>query len=243
MKAVGWIVVLVLLVLIGAGAYLFLYSGDLIKRGIEDFGPAYLGADVSVDAVDIDIAGGKGSVRNFQIGNPQGFDGPYAMRLVEISLALADVSSELVVIREMRVQGASLAAVAVGQATNFQKLLENVESTTGGTGAESTAPPADESEMKFIVDRFLFTDADVSLSSDLLGDKKLTIPPIELTGVGRKTNGATAVELAQQLMKPITTAISTAAVSEGLELDDVKERLLDRVRDKVPDVDKLKDLF
>ncbi len=247
MKVVGWLFVVIILVVLGAGAYLFLYSGDLVKQGIEEFGPQYLGTDVGVSSVDLDLAGGAGSIKGLEVGNPQGFSGPYAMRLGEIGLALdiEQTTSELVVIKEMRIVGASLVAIAEGRNTNLQKIMENVEAAAG----TSEAGPADAggSEMKFIVDRFLFTDADVSLKSDILGESSLSIPPIELSGVGRKTNGATAAELAQQLMKPITEAVSRAAVSEGLDLEGVKanakEKLMDKVRDKVPGVDKLKDLF
>lgn len=245
MKALGIIVLLLVLIVAGVGGYLFLYSGDLIKRGVEEFGPDYLGADVSVESVNIDFAGGSGEILGLVVGNPEGFAGAHAMSLdrIGITLDVNNVSSELVVLKEILIDGASIAAVAVGKKTNFQKLMENLETSAGSADSEASSSSTAEGETRFIVDRFSFTNANVSLDSDLLGEKDLTIPPIRLTEVGRKTDGATAAELGQQLLKPITEAISRAAVSEGLDLDGVKQNLLEKVRDKVPGVDKISDFL
>lgn len=244
MKAIGVIVLILVLLVAGVGGYLFFYSGDLIKQGVEEFGPEYLGADVSVGSVNIDYVGGRGEIRNLVIGNPDGFSGPPAMSLnrVGITLDVQNLSSDLVVIKEVLVDGASVAAIAQGKKTNFQKLMDNLEANAG---TSETAPAQTDaaSETKFIIDKFSFTNADVSLNSDLLGQKDMSIPPIELSGIGRKTNGATAIEVGEQLLKPITTAISRAAVSQGLELEGVKANLLEKVRDKVPGVDKISDFL
>ena len=77
----------------------------------------------------------------------------------------------------------------------------------------------------------------------MLGESQMTISPINLSGVGRKTKGATAVEVGEQLLIPITQAITQAVISQGLELEGVQTRLLEKLRDKVPGVDNISDLF
>ena len=245
MKAVGIIILILVLAVAGVGGYLFFYSGDLIKQGVEEFGPEYLGADVSVGSVDIDYVGGSGEIRNLVVGNPEGYAGPHAMSLdrVGITLDVENITGDLIVIKEVLIDGASVAAVANGNKTNFQKLMENLEASAGPSEETAAAESSAESETKFIIDQFSFTNADVSLNSDILGEQDMSIPPINLSGVGRKTNGATALEVGEQLLKPITQAISRAAVSQGLELDGVKANLLEKVRDKVPGVDKISDFL
>ena len=88
MKVLGGIVGLIVLLVLGAGVYLFLFSGDLLKSGIEEFGPDFLGADVSVAQVNLDLAGGSAAIRGLEVGNPQGFSGDYAMKLNEIAVTL-----------------------------------------------------------------------------------------------------------------------------------------------------------
>ena len=245
MKVLGILIGLIVLVVAAVFGYLFFFAGDVVERGIEEIGPQYLGTSVEVGKVDMDFVAGRGGVSNLTVGNPAGFEGDYAMRLGEISTALdlENSSAELIVIKDITVRGASIAAIAKGQKTNLQQLMDNIEQAVGSTGSSDSADTSTSPEVKFIVDRFNFSDANVSLSSDLLGDKNLEIPDISLSDVGRKGNGATAAELAEQLLAPITKAVSRAVVSEGLDLEGVEDKLKDKLREKLPGADRLKDLF
>lgn len=245
MKFIGILFGLIILLVVGAGAYLFFFAGDVIKQGVEEFGPDYLGTSVNVDAVDMDFASGTGSVRGMAIGNPTGYEGPYSMKLdlLKTTLDTAQTTGDLVVIKDLQIDGASLAAIAKGSKTNLQQLMDNLEQALGSAGGTETSETG-ASETLFIVDKFSFTNADVSLDSDILGSKALTIPDINLSGIGRKSNGATAAEVAQQLMNPITEAVSKAVVAEGLDLEGVEQQLKDTVKEKIGDkLGNLKDLF
>ncbi|MEM9624415.1 MAG: hypothetical protein AAF993_22435 [Pseudomonadota bacterium] len=236
MKAILWIIGIVVLLVVGGVAFVALNSGSLIKSVIEEFGPDYLATDVSVDAVDLALTEGSAQVNGLSIGNPAGFEGPAAMQLGEVKVALdtQQISSELVVMKEVVIDSAVIAAVAKGSKTNFQQLMENLEAATGGPSAEAETGASEEtSETRFIVDSFAFTNAKASLDSDLLGRMDLTIPDIRLQGIGRKSNGATAAELAQEILKPITTAVSQAAVSQGLDVEGVKQQALEKVQGEI----------
>ena len=234
MKVVGWIVGILILVVVGAVTYLVLNSGSLIKTGLEEYGPGALGADVNVDEVNLSLADGSAQVLGFEIGNPAGFVGPHAMKLDEIKVVLdaEQISEELIVLKQIVIDGADVAAVAKGQRTNFQQLLENVEKAVGGSdgGASDTSSAAGP---KFIVDRLDFTNASASLSSDVLGEVAVELPDIRLTDIGRKSNGVTGAELAQQILKPVTDAVTREAVAQGLDIEGVKQRARERVQEKV----------
>jgi uncharacterized protein involved in outer membrane biogenesis len=234
MKVIAWIVGLLVLLVVGVGAYLVMFSGSIVKDVIEQLGPDYLGTSVSVDAVDLSLTEGSAGIRGLSIGNPAGFEGTHAMRLGEAKVVLdpSQISETLVVIKQVLVDGADVAAVARGQKTNFQKLLDNITASTGGA-SEETAPSEDGSEMKFIIERFDFTNAKASLESDVLGAMELSIPDIRLTEVGRKTDGVTAVELAEQLLKPISSAITQAAVKEGVDIEGAKQRAREKITEKI----------
>ena len=236
MKVVLWIVLVLVLVIAGVGAYVVLNSGNLIKTAIEEIGPDYLGADVNVENVDISLTEGSGAIRGFQLGNPSGFSGPHAMRLNEAKVVLDpnQISSDLVVLKQVNIDGADLLAIAQGKETNFQKLLDNITAATGGdSSGQTTQDSGDAAATKFIVEQFSFTNAKVALQSDVLGAMDLTIPDIRLSDIGRKTNGATAAEVARELLNPITSAISTAAVRQGLDLDGVKANVEQKIKDKI----------
>jgi hypothetical protein len=236
MKALGWIVGIVLLLVVGVGAYIVLNSGSLVKSAIEELGPDYLGVDVKVGEVNLALAEGSAQVKNLNIGNPQGFAGDYLMKLGEVKVVLdtSQISDTLVVMKQVVIDGADVAAVAKGKRTNFQQLLDNLDSSAEGTSKPSdTSATAAESEMKFIIDSFVFTNARASLASDVLGELEIELPDIRLQNVGRKTDGATAEEIAEQLIKPISAAISKAAVNQGLDVEGVKQNVKDRISEKI----------
>ena len=236
MKVVGWIVGLVVLAIVGFVAYVAMNSGSLVKTAIEELGPDYLGVDVAVSEVNLALLEGSAQVKGLVMGNPSGFSGPHMMKLDEIKVVIDpdQVSESLVVMKEVLIDGAEIAAIAQGQRTNFQQLMDNLDSTGGSStsSAEETTDSA-ASEMKFIIDRFTFTNAVASLDSDVLGDLELNIPDIRLSDIGRKGNGATAAEIAEQILKPISAAISSEAVKQGLDLEGVQKNVEEKVREKI----------
>jgi hypothetical protein len=52
---------------------------------------------------------------------------------IEITLDTVNLSDDLIVINRVLVDGASIAAVAVGKETNFQALMANLEANSGGS--------------------------------------------------------------------------------------------------------------
>ncbi len=234
MKVVGWIAGIVVVLILGAVAFLVLNSGSLIETAIEELGPEYLGAPVGVGGVDLSLTEGSASITDLAIGNPEGYGGGNAMSLGEVKVTLdtGQISDTLVVMKQVLIDSANVAAVAKGSQTNFQKLMENVEQATGTTSAPA-AETETGAEMKFIIERFDFTNASASLNSDVLGDMELSLPDIHLTDIGRKSNGATALELTQEILRPITSAISKAAIAQGVDLEGVKEKVTEQVKEKI----------
>ena len=228
-----WVVAAVVALLVGVGIYIALFSGDLVKDAIEEYAPLYLGADVRVRAVDLSLAEGSGEVRGLQIDNPPGFDGGQAMNLGKIKLVLdpAQISQELVVIKQVEIDGAEIAAIARGGATNLQQLMDNVMAMAG----TSEAAPEAESQVKLIIDRLDFTNAKTSVSSDVLGDLSVDIPDIHLKDIGRASNGATIGQVIQQLLDPVYKSVSKAMIAQGLDLDveglegDLKEKISEKL--------------
>lgn len=240
MRAVLTIVGVLLVLIIGVIAYVVLNSGNLIKQSIETYGSEYLGAPVTVDAVDVSLADVTGEVRGFQIGNPPGFDGPYAMRIGRMSVTVdaGATTDSVVVLNEVSVDGASLRAVARGRDTNFQQLLKNVEERSG---PDDSADGAAEDEVLIIIDRLHFTNADTQVSSDLLGEVAVQIPDLHLEDIGRKSGGATIGEVLRVLLRPVTREITKAVVAETSGVKDLEKNVNESVSRKLQEFkDKLR---
>ncbi len=94
--------------------------------------------------------------------------------------------------------------------------------------SESTS----ENEMTFVIERLSFTQAVVSMQSDVFGKTQLDIPDMHLQDIGRKSHGATALEVAEQVFKPIWIAVNEAAIKQGLDIKGAKADIEDKVRKK-----------
>ena len=225
MKKLAIFVLALLLVLAGIGLFLINNAGSIIKDVIESTGPDYLGAEVSVGKIELSLTEGLCVISDLEIGNPEGFDGDYAMRLNKVSVVLdtSSLGSDVIIIKQVNITGASLHTIVKGTSdTNFQKIADNVEAALG-----TQAPASDTEAFKMIIDKLNFVGADVSVSSALLGDTSLTIPDIHLTGVGRKSNGATAGEVAKQLLSPISKGVMAALLKSKLGIGGLEEKVDD----------------
>lgn len=228
MKVVLWIVGLVVLVVGGAVVYVALNSGELMKRAVEAAGEDVLRTSVTVDAVNLSMAERSGEILGLRIGNPAGFDGDYSMRFDQIKLVMGpspEAGEQLIVVERVIIDGADIATVVNGQRSNLEALLENVENSAG--------PSRGVPQPKIIIDRFDFTNARVSVASDVLGDAELDIADVHLTDIGRKSDGVTAAQAAQQLLRPIAQAISRQLVAKGLGTDDLQAEAERRLREEV----------
>lgn len=230
MKAIGWIIGIVALIVVGLGVYLVMNSGSLIKTAVETLGPQYLGVDVRLDSAEISITEGTGELRGLVIGNPAGFDGPHAFSLGRIRLGLdpAAQSESLIVIREILVDSADLAIIAQGGQTNLQAIMAALE----GDGTDEAAGAQRESAdagPRMIINHFAFTNARTSLDSDLVGGRSVSIPDVLLDGIGEKSQGVTVREAMKQLLRPIVRASTQALASEGLNVDELKANAREKV--------------
>jgi hypothetical protein len=233
MKALGWIVGIVVLLLVAVGVYVVVNSGALVERAIEDYGSRYLGAPVSVGGVDVSLSEGAAGIRSLEVGNPDPYSGPPAFRLASIAVTVdpAQISSELIVLKEVTIDGAQVAAQVRGKDTNLQQLMDNLHASTGSSArAEETGV---QSEVKLIIERFSFTNATASVDSDLLGGSTIDIPDIQLTDIGRQTNGATIGQVLEQVMQPIVRAVTRELINRGVDVEGAREQIEQRVRDRI----------
>lgn len=235
MKAIGWLIGILLLVVIGLGVYLVMNSGSLIKTAVETYGPRYLGVDVRLGSAEISLTEGTGELRGLVIGNPEGFDGPHSFSLGLIRLRLDPLgqSETLIRLRNIEVDSADLAMVARGTKTNLQALMANLSSDDGDQ-APAEAPDGSEGpEPQIIIEKFSFTNARTSLDSDILGEKSVEIPDIHLTGIGEKSQGVTIREALKQLLSPIVRASTEALARENLNVDEMKAKAEERLDEEL----------
>lgn len=230
MKALGWIIVVVFLLIVAIGVFLVMGSGTLLERAIETYGSRYLGAPVTVDEVTVSLGEGSAAISGLVIENPPGFSGPPAFRLNDVRMILNtdQISSELIALQEITVDGANVTALVQGRKSNLQALMDNLNEQLG---PEEEAPEA-ESEVKLIIDRFDFVNAEASVDSDLVGQGRVEVPDVHLTDIGRKSNGATVGEVLRQVLEPVVRAVTRRMIEQGVDLEGARERVEQDVRER-----------
>jgi hypothetical protein len=235
-KKIGIGLAVLVIIIAGAAWYLFANLDHYIKAAIEKYGSSATQASVTIDSVNLSITSGTGAISGLIVGNPQGFYTPNAIAVGTITVQL-DTSTLRgtgpIVIKEIDInqphvtyevngggKGLSLHSLNFNSNSNLAALQRNVQAYAAGpAGTTNPAPPSTTSTKparKEIIDNLYVTGGQVGVSAPLLQGKTLTVPlpSIHLTGIGQASGGATAAQIAEQVLTAITnSAALTGAAS------------------------------
>lgn len=221
-----WLYVAVaLLILIGIGLYFFFSSlNSIVKAAVEKYGSEMTQAQVRLKEVAIELSSGKGSLRGLTVANPAGFKSERALSLGEISLQLdvGSVRQDTVVIKEISIMAPEVTYELGMRGNNIDALKRNVDAYTGQgkKKAKQSASPkeADREGKKLVVENLYIRKGKVNVSASELQGKTVSasLPEIRLTNIGKKTGGATAGELAEQVLAAIGQGAAKAAASSEI---------------------------
>ncbi|MGE5506501.1 MAG: hypothetical protein ACM31L_18910 [Actinomycetota bacterium] len=234
MIVAGLAVAVVAVVAIALGLLVSNLDG-LVKAAIEKYGSQVAGVPVKVDAVKISLSDGKGSIKGLVVGNPKGFTTDSAFRLGEVALTIdtGSVTANPVVIKEILVSAPEVTYELAGTSSNIDAIQKNVAAASGGAKSEPAAKePAKGEERKLVIDQLLIQGGKVNLAAATpLSTGKMTgaLPDIRLTGIGRKSGGATGAEVAGQVMNALSKAALEGASKMGVgNLMDQGGKMLDK---------------
>jgi hypothetical protein len=232
LEKIFWSVVLVLIVLAIIGAVIFsMFLGDIVKKGVETFGPEMTRVSVKVDEVHVSLLTGSAGVKGLVIGNPQGYQSPQAISAGTIAVGVNPLSvlSDKIVLRSLRVESPEITFEGGLGGNNLSQIMENLNAfaKSGGATATNTTAPAKASK-KFEVDDFLITGAKVHVRLTDLGGKEMTLalPPVHLTDLGKNEEGITATDLSRNVLNAVVTATMKAISNASQDLGKDAQTLL-----------------
>ena len=209
------------LVIFGVAVALLMSNLDgIVKTAIEKFGSQVAGVPVRVSEVKISLSEGRGVIKGLTVANPAGYKTPTAFSLGEIVLAIdtGSVTKDPVVIKEITVAAPEVTYEMGAGGSNVDVIKKNVDAATGGGKAmEPAKESAKESSggdgKKLIIDLMQLKGGKVTLAMQTpipTGNLSGSLPDIKLTGIGRKSNGASGAEVAGQVMDALTKAAMEA---------------------------------
>ena len=227
------VLVFVLVIAIGSGL-LWSNLDRLVQSAIEKYGSAATQASVHVDSVSLSLGTGEGSLNDLTVGNPKGFDTPYALNMNNIAVKIdtASLSGDgPIMIDDITIKNPKVYyEISARNKNNLDTLSANAAAYTGDKeSAARTANAGTETKgegRKIIIKNLLIEGGEISISHYLLKDQAMStkLPQIHLTNLGQKNKGITPAEVADQVMKALTRATSRAAAGTiATELGDLKD--------------------
>lgn len=209
--------VAVVAVAVGAGiAFLTSNLDSLVKKIIETVGTEVAGVKVEVGEVKISLREGTASIAGLTVGNPAGFTSPQAFRLGAISVALdtGSLTGNPIVVKDIQVSAPEVTyELGANGGSNIDAIQKNVAAKSGGSGGA----PAKGEDKKLVIDRLAIAKGTVTLATALPGVKgSAALGDVVLTGIGRKSGGATASEVARQVLDALAKSAMKAGQSLGV---------------------------
>ncbi len=208
LKIILGVGVLLLVLAIGLAVFVFGNINHIVKQVVETVGPDITRTSVRLERVDIKIFRGKGELNDFVVGNPAGFDSEHLLKwdTVRVQIDPATVRSEVIVIKDVVIEGVNIKAEQKGYATNLQKLLDNLKSGASSNGDAAATAQSEEAEVRLVLEKLRFADNSIDFISERYGSYTIELPAFELADVGDKNTGLTPAELGQAVLRPLVKA-------------------------------------
>lgn len=212
----------------GGGVYMMMNMDTLAKQMTQRMATEALGVKVTMGNLEISLPERKAVVSSLRIGNPEGFSKPHAVTIDRINIDLEDISKELITFDDISISGTRVNLEVTEAGTNLHAIQKNL--TPAAPANEPSVEDEYVQKIKVIIDHLEVEDAQLNPAVTLLTAQELspvTVPDIELTGIGRKENGVLAQEAIVQvwsaLSKNFSQAANGAGFYEGLATDILDE--------------------
>lgn len=260
MKAVKITAVVLLVVVIAIAGLVFYTVSNLdrlVQTAVEKYGSEVTQTEVTLQGVNVELQDGRAQLSNFVVANPSGYSSDYAFSLDDIVVQILPGSiggsqDDVVVVEEITVDGASIIAELQGlRNSNLQELAANIQNSLPADGAEQTEPTPSEDYTgpNFRVQRFTFSNANISLVSEELGNRTINMPAVRASDLGG-ASGLPPKELAAALMDEVLAQATRAVRSEVEDAAkrEVRSELQERAEENLSDeqqerVKKLRDML
>ena len=218
-------VVLLLILIAGAGYYLFSNLDSYIKAAIEKYGSQATQTTVNVGSVSLSLTSGAGAISGLSVASPAGYSAPAALALGSIALQLdtgtltgnGPITVSSIALTQPRI---TYEVKGLGQGSNLQTIQRNVASFAGSGSAAQTPAQNGTPARKEIIRDLTITGGQVTVLAPMLAAKPLIVPlpPIHLTDLGG-ADGATPAQIGAQVLNIVVSkaaATGAAALTKRL---------------------------
>jgi hypothetical protein len=219
-----WILIgiAVIVVIIGVVLYVGVKNlGPLIKTAVNTYGPEITKTEVRLGEVDISLLSAEAKLKDFFLGNPEGFESPQAMSVESVRLNIDEKSltKDTLIIDTIEVISPEITYEKARGTDNFRAILNNVTKVaqTGDRPSEE-APEEKGKGKKLVIRNFIVKDGKVNLAVSMVQGKTISasLPDIHLKDLGKEKEGASPGEIFEKVMAALHKQITGPAVTNIL---------------------------
>lgn len=210
-KILLFLILAVVLAFVIGLAVVYKNIDGLAKEAILRYGPEITGTEVMVDSVSLDPMSGSATIQGLTVGNPSGYNAPHALRLttLEIELEPDTLLEDTLVIRRLAIKEPVVTYEASVSGININRLRKDIQRrNSSGT----TVKGEGGRKKKVIIDQLLITGGQVELiplnMKNIEKSMAVSLPRIELKGIGREEGGATYEQAAAGVLQAVASNMS-----------------------------------
>ncbi len=221
MKKVLIGVVVVLLIIVGVVVFVGSKLDGIVKTAIETYGSQATQTQVKVASVKIKLRDGAGSINGLTVGNPKGFTDPDIFKLGAISTKIdtSTVTKNPVIIDDITINSPHVFYEIDKKGTSNVDVLKRNLASSSSSSASTSESSSSGKKIKVIIRRLVVDGGQANIRIAALGNKQQTVslPRIVMTDVGKKSGGATALEVAKALSNKLLANVQAAVMGAGVQ--------------------------
>lgn len=213
-KLLKYLIILVILLVIGAGVGLYFMVNKLIKDGVEKVASDTLEVPVTVREVKLSPFSGTGTIKGLVIANPEGYHTEHAFALdrIVVSLDVKSLFSDRIVINTLHVDSPSVFyEVGLGN-SNIGTIKKNAM-------GEASDEPDDEEGKAITIADLRIARAEVAVSAKILQGKaaSMTLADFEMKNIDSERPEEVIAEVLGQFVDQIVkAAVDEDILPEGV---------------------------
>lgn len=198
----------------------FFLLSSIASTAVETVLPKITKTPVKLASFNLNPFTGKGTIKGFVIGNPEGFKTKSSFELgeVRVDLDLMSLLSDTIVIEEIYINAPKV-TYEMGMPSNIGQIQKNVEEFAGPPKEGEEPKPEDEEEAgpgkKILIKRFVMENGKISLSAKLLQGEAVTVPmpriEKENIGGGGDGEGKSIGEVSKEIFTSVGDTVTEAA--------------------------------
>jgi hypothetical protein len=198
---------LVLVLIIGGGAFAYYKLDSIVKTGVETQGPEVLKVPVTVRSVSLSPFSGSIGVNGLSIGQPEGFgEGQIAsLEGFDMKVRTDTLLSDHIIIDSIMVESPKLDVRAKGKETNFQALQKAI-------GMPASSEP---STMTLTIKSMTIKGPEIAVLTEggmLDVDETIKLADFTITDLGTDEKGLAPREIARHVMAVLEPQIAQALI-------------------------------